>query len=85
MNTLAGRIKTSGEFSSVRHHTFPESSGSFAVFAAIRRAYRDRSEMTARRFPPPWSVEEQNACFVVRDYNRQPNTQSLRKSRLSLQ
>ena len=24
-----------------------------------------------RRFPPPWSVEEQPACFVVRDSNRQ--------------
>jgi hypothetical protein len=23
--------------------------------------------MTARRFPPPWSVEELDACFVVRD------------------
>jgi hypothetical protein len=23
--------------------------------------------MLARRFPPPWSVEEQAACFVVRD------------------
>jgi len=23
--------------------------------------------MHARRFPPPWSVEEQSACFVVRD------------------
>jgi hypothetical protein len=22
-----------------------------------------------RRFPPPWSVEEQAACFVVRDHN----------------
>jgi hypothetical protein len=22
-----------------------------------------------RRFPPPWSVEEQPACFVVRDHN----------------
>jgi hypothetical protein len=27
--------------------------------------------MTARRFPPPWSVEEQPACFVVRDHNGQ--------------
>jgi hypothetical protein len=27
--------------------------------------------MTARRFPPPWSVEEQEACFVVRDYDGQ--------------
>jgi hypothetical protein len=27
--------------------------------------------MTARNFPPPWSVEEQPACFVVRDHNGQ--------------
>jgi hypothetical protein len=27
--------------------------------------------MTERRFPPPWSVEEQEACFVVRDHNGQ--------------
>jgi hypothetical protein len=27
--------------------------------------------MPARRFPPPWSVEEQPACFVVRDHNGQ--------------
>ena len=25
----------------------------------------------ARRFPPPWSVEETDACFVVRDANGQ--------------
>ena len=24
-----------------------------------------------RRFPPPWSVEETDACFVVRDANGQ--------------
>jgi hypothetical protein len=24
-----------------------------------------------RRFPPPWSVEELDACFVVRDQNGQ--------------
>jgi len=23
--------------------------------------------VSARRFPPPWTVEEQPACFVVRD------------------
>jgi hypothetical protein len=28
--------------------------------------------LTARRFPPPWSVEKQAACFVVRDHNGQP-------------
>jgi hypothetical protein len=27
--------------------------------------------MAARRFPPPWSVEEQPAYFVVRDHNGQ--------------
>jgi hypothetical protein len=27
--------------------------------------------MAARRFPPPWSVEEQAVCFVVRDHNGQ--------------
>jgi hypothetical protein len=24
-----------------------------------------------RRFPPPWSVEEMDACFIVRDHNGQ--------------
>jgi hypothetical protein len=24
-----------------------------------------------RRFPPPWSVDETNACFIVRDKNGQ--------------
>jgi endo-1,4-beta-D-glucanase Y len=27
--------------------------------------------MSTRRFPPPWTVEEQAACFVVRDHNGQ--------------
>jgi hypothetical protein len=27
--------------------------------------------MPSRRFPPPWSVEELDACFVVRDHNGQ--------------
>jgi hypothetical protein len=25
----------------------------------------------AHRFPPPWSVEETDACFIVRDHNGQ--------------
>jgi hypothetical protein len=24
--------------------------------------------MVSRRFPPPWSVAEQEACFVVKDH-----------------
>jgi hypothetical protein len=27
--------------------------------------------MPSRRFPPPWAVEEQPACFVVRDQGGQ--------------
>ena len=27
--------------------------------------------MPERRFPPPWTVEELDACFVVRDANGQ--------------
>jgi len=27
--------------------------------------------MSAAAFPPPWSVEEQLACFVVRDHGGQ--------------
>jgi hypothetical protein len=27
--------------------------------------------MPARRFPPPWTVEEKDACFIVRDKNGQ--------------
>jgi len=25
--------------------------------------------VTERRFPPPWSVEEQETCFAVSDHN----------------
>jgi hypothetical protein len=25
--------------------------------------------MAKRRFPPPWSVEETDACFIVKDAN----------------
>ena len=27
--------------------------------------------MPARRFPPPWSIEESSACFIVRDGDKQ--------------
>jgi hypothetical protein len=28
--------------------------------------------MPPRRFPPPWSVEERPACFIVNDASGQP-------------
>jgi hypothetical protein len=27
--------------------------------------------MTSRRFPPPWTVDERDACFIVKDHNGQ--------------
>ncbi len=27
--------------------------------------------METRRFPPPWSAEETEACYIVRDHNGQ--------------
>ena len=30
-----------------------------------------RAAITSRRFPPPWTVEEIDACFIVRDANGQ--------------
>jgi hypothetical protein len=30
-----------------------------------------QAAITSRRFPPPWTVEEIEACFIVRDANRQ--------------
>ena len=29
---------------------------------------------SARRFPPPWTAEETDACFIVRDHNGQTLT-----------
>ena len=30
-----------------------------------------RAMPSPRRFPPPWSIEETDACFIIRDSNRQ--------------
>jgi hypothetical protein len=30
--------------------------------------------MTAHSFPPPWSVETTDACFIVHDRNKQALT-----------
>jgi hypothetical protein len=34
--------------------------------------------MTARRFPPPWSFEGTEACFIVRDAQLSPTSISTR-------
>ena len=34
-------------------------------------AARAADQMSSRRFPPPWSVEETDDCFIVRDQNGQ--------------
>jgi hypothetical protein len=35
------------------------------------RYYRAKQVISSRRFPRPWSVEETDACFIVRDANGQ--------------
>ena len=32
----------------------------------------NRSSPERRRFPPPWSIEETAACFIVKDSDGQP-------------
>ena len=27
------------------------------------------AEVKTRRFPPPWVIEDHNACFIVKDAN----------------
>jgi hypothetical protein len=50
-------------------HGLRSSSGSFAKFAAMRRASSRVSRLVAeRRFPQPWIVDEpNNTCFIVKD------------------
>jgi len=41
------------------------------IFMTVCGGAGPSKEMPERRFPPPWSVEELDACFVVRDHNGQ--------------
>ena len=36
--------------------------------APLRSDEANRTEMEPRRFPPPWAVEETEACFIVKDH-----------------
>jgi hypothetical protein len=50
------------------------SNGKRSRLSATRQTRNEQSsssQMSSRRFPPPWSVEETDACFIVRDTNRQ--------------
>jgi hypothetical protein len=38
---------------------------------------KSENQMPARRFPPPWSVEEAAACFVVIDSAGQSSPMSI--------
>jgi hypothetical protein len=43
--------------------------GKAAGFDPLAGGFAANPQMTTRRFPPPWSVEELDACFVVRDHS----------------
>ena len=56
------------------NYCFPTTwpTGSRAARPLHRRVAQDRGPLSRvvtdpRRFPPPWSVEETGACFIVRD------------------
>jgi hypothetical protein len=40
---------------------------------SVLKQLRELAQIRAviRRFPPPWSVEELDACYVVRDHDGQ--------------
>ena len=42
-----------------------------AVWRDQRPADLGDLALMSRRFPPPWTVEETDACFIVRDANGQ--------------
>jgi hypothetical protein len=60
-----------------RHHAFPSLGPSPQLNNTYERgcetliSIKTNSAPHNRRFPPPWSVEEQDACFVVRDHDEQ--------------
>ena len=41
--------------------------------------------MPERRFPPPWSAEQTDACFIVRDANGQALTSVCRQEKGALE
>jgi hypothetical protein len=43
------------------------------------------SSCGSRRFPPPWSAEETDACFIVRDANGQALTSVYRQEKGALE
>jgi hypothetical protein len=63
----------------VRHPTLPCAPGMQRHVWGTRQSRRLRTadgfaanpQMTTRRFPPPWTLEELDVCFVVRDHNGQ--------------
>jgi hypothetical protein len=47
---------------------------SFAFYSRMEfgsSVHLDLTAMPPRRFPPPWIVEDNGACFIVKDHNGQ--------------
>jgi hypothetical protein len=45
--------------------------GAWIEYSTVSTCARRRGDRIARRFPPLWSIEELEACFVVRDHSGQ--------------
>jgi hypothetical protein len=62
-----------GNGRTIAHHVFDQSTLAPGAFCRSSGADRkiSRSMPAARCFPPPWSVDESDACFIVCDANGQ--------------
>ena len=45
--------------------------GRWCILPLSRLSEGNRLMPSVHRFPPPWSAEETDACFIVRDHNGQ--------------
>jgi hypothetical protein len=52
-------------------HSKPQQRKAYPTQGRSQDEFLKTNSMPARRFPPPWSVEELDACFVVRDHDGQ--------------
>jgi hypothetical protein len=49
----------------------PETQAGADNLKSRKGAPHSARRIMSRRFPPPWSIEEGTACFIVRDHDKQ--------------
>jgi len=69
--TLDHRVPATYQTSYQQNAALFERPSARVIEAALRATERYHPSMSGRSFPSPWTVEELNDCFVVRDANGQ--------------